>query len=197
MAFTYAPSGLVPVGTVASADYNSALTKFFIEDGYAVDIGTNDPVGQNGGGIKIAVAGAASVGSFQGVKYLGTDGMAKEQPNWVGGTNVRAMPETHGIALAVASVISDPNVVYSIQCDSAAGLTFPDLMNNANFVIGAPDASGRSTTALDLSTSASTATLNLKIADLDNKPGNNFGTAYNYALVTMNNHWRRAGVVGV
>ena len=75
-------------------------------------------------------------------------------------------------------VITDPLAVYEIQEDSVAGaLAADDIGLNASIIVGTGSAvTGLSAVELDTSTKADTATLELKIIGLVNRPDNELGT---------------------
>jgi hypothetical protein len=76
-------------------------------------------------------------------------------------------------------------------------LALADRGLNANFLYTAGStATGQSAVSLNNATEADTATLNLKILQLDPTPGNAVGNFANW-LVVLNNHLYRTGVTGV
>lgn len=197
---TNAPLGLVPVQMLDGTPWTGGYTKYNIASGYATSIFTGDPVTYlSDGTIGIGVAGSAIVGVFQGVDYMGTDGYYRFEPYWTAST------ATQGAQQASARVIDNPDVLYTIQetnGSSAAGtaLTLADRFLNANFVSGTGStATGLSGFSLNNTTEDTTATLNLKIINLD--PGNPNGTVGDFAnwIVLINNHilQRSTGSLGV
>lgn len=90
-----------------------------------------------------------------------------------------------------ATIPADPTVLYSAQEDGDTSfLTNGDVESNVDFVVGAGDTTtGLSTSAIDSSTAAVTATLPLRIVQAEQIPGgNNEVGSSNYVqwLVTIN-----------
>ena len=196
-----APLGLQPVRMLDGSDWNGGYTEYNITSGYATSLFTGDPVTLLANGtIGVGVAGSAIVGVFQGCEYMATDGVYTFFPYWAAST------ATLGSAQAKARVIANPNVVFTIQETNGSGaagtaLALADRGLNANFYAGAggSTAMGTSSFSLDNATEDTTATLNLKILDLD--PSNPSGTVGSFAnwLVLINNHilQRSTGSLGV
>lgn len=194
---TNAPQGLQPVRKLDGSAWTGALNSYQIVTTYASTLFNGDPVTvASSGYIERGVAGSVIVGVFQGVKYTDSTGLVKSLPYWPGNPGVLTGSTVEAL------VIDDPNVVFSIQETNAAGaagtpLALADRGLNANFLYTAGSTStGQSAVSLDNSTEATTATLNLKIIDLDPTPGNAVGSFANW-LVTINNHAFKAGVAGV
>lgn len=188
-----APLGLVPVRKLDGSAWTGAVNSYPIASGYATSIFTGDPVTVlSDGTIGIAVAGAAILGVFQGVKYVATTGAVNNSAYWPASTS--ALTGTTPQAL----IVDDPNILYTIQetnGSSAAGTPFAlaDINLNANFAVGTgTTATGLSTTSINNTTENTTATLNLKIIALDPTPGNAVGNFANW-LVAINNHIYKGG----
>lgn len=191
---TNAPYGLKPVMTLTGAPWTESIRTYRIASAYATSIFTGDPVSPlNNGTIGIGVAGATSLGIFNGCQYTAANGQLVNSPYWPASTTVAT-----GTTVK-AYIICDPHVIYDIQTNNTTGLVLTNINNNCNFAIGTGNtATGISASVLDLSTPpGTTSTLNLKILDLVAVPGNDFGVAYNSALVTINNSFFNAGVTGV
>lgn len=195
-----APSGLVPVGTISASPFTGATQAFNIAAAYNTNIGLGDPVAAlSTGYIGIGVAGATTLGVFQGCSYVDSFGVIQKKDGWYANTTI----QTNTVILA--NVICDPNTVYDVQTSigggSVQGAAFSNNFNTANYAIGTMSSLGMSTTTLDLSTLNTTSTLNLKIIgltpDTNNawSVGNNF--PYNNVKVIINNHFFRAGVAGI
>jgi hypothetical protein len=194
---TNAPSGLVPVRKMDGSAWTAAENKYQIVTTYASSIFKYDPVTIGASGyLERGVAGSPLVGVFMGVKYIDSTGTAKFMPYWPGNPGVLTGSTVDAI------VIDDPNVIFSIQetnASAAAGtpLALSDRGFNANFLYTAGStATGQSAVSLNNETEADTASLNLKIIDLDPTPGNAVGAFANW-LVMINAHLYRGGVTGI
>lgn len=195
---TNAPNGLRPVKKLDGSAWTGQTTNYPIASGYATALFKGDPVTILADGtLGIGAAGAAVVGVFWGVQYIpSTGGLPVNAPNWVAST------ATQNAATALAYVIDDPQLVFTVQENNGAGaagtaLALADVGLNANFAVGTGTAAtGNSGAAMDNTTEAVTSTLNLKIIALDPYQGNVVGSFANW-YVTINNHRYAAGVVGV
>lgn len=194
---TNAPNGLVPVKKLDGSAWTGATNPYQITNTYATPLFRGDPVTILADGtLGVATAGAAAVGVFWGVKYIDSTGTAKFMSYWPGNPGVLTGSTVE------AEVIDDPNVVFSVQETNGSGaagtpLALADRGLNANFLYTAGStATGQSAVSLNNATEADTATLNLKILQLDPTPGNAVGNFANW-LVVLNNHLYRTGVTGV
>lgn len=194
---TNAPKGLEPVRMADGSAWTGAMNSYQIATTYASTIFTGDPVTvANTGFIERGAAGSAIVGVFMGVKWIDATGRARFESYWPGNPGVLTGSTVEAL------VIDDPNVVFTIQETNnlgAAGtpLALADRGLNANFLYTAGNtATGQSAVSLDNSTEATTATLNLKILQLDPTPGNAVGNFANW-LVMINNHLYKGGVTGI
>ena len=195
---TNAPNGLRPVKKLDGSAWTGQTNSYPIASAYGTSIFKGDPVTILADGtLGIGVAGAACVGVFWGCQYIpSTGGLPVNSPNWVAST------ATQNSATALAYVIDDPDVIFSIQETNGAGaagtpVALADVGLNANFAVGTGStATGNSGASLDNTTENTTATLNLKILGLDPYPGNAVGSFANW-LVSLQNHRFRTGVAGV
>jgi hypothetical protein len=194
---TNAPLGLKPVDYQTGGMYTGKSNRYRIASGYSTAIGQFDPVVTlSDGTIGIGVAGAACLGVLDYVEYFTSAGLYTKAPNWTASTSVKSG------TTAYAYVFDDPALVMDVQeTDGSSGagtaLALADCGLNINFVIGAPNALGISTTSLNNTTEQTTSTLNLKLLALSNYPGNAVGNYANW-LVTWNNHQLRSvGTTGV
>lgn len=188
-----APQGLVPVRYLNGSAWTGSTTQYPIGTTYATSMFTGDPVTTlSDGTIGIGVAGAPCRGVFMGCKYIATNGTPIFSPYWPASTAVQTG------STAYALIADDPFLVFTVQeTDGSSGagtpLALADRGLNINFVVGSGNtATGQSTTSLNNTTEATTATLNLKILDLDPTPGNVVGNYANW-LVTWNNHQFKGG----
>lgn len=194
---TNAPSGLVPVRKMDGSAWTASENKYQIVTTYNSAIYKYDPVTIGTSGyLERGVAGSPLVGVFMGVKYIDTTGTPKFSPYWPANPGVQTGSTVDAI------VIDDPNVIFTIQETNAAGaagtpLALADRGLNANFLYTAgSSATGQSAVSLNNASEADTATLNLKIIDLDPTPGNAVGSFANW-LVMINAHLYRGGVLGI
>lgn len=195
------PNGLVPVRHLNGSTWNEQTNQYRITSAYATSIGQGDLVSLDALGVitktAIAAGGAGNpvVGVFWGCKYKDSTGKEIYSNSWVANTAVTG-------GYATAYVIDSPDVLFSVQVGGAAlTLLVTDLYCNYDFVIGAPNSVGVSTSYLNLN-SATLApglpTYNLKAYDLDKRVDNAFGVNYNNALVLLNNHsYKSVGTAGI
>jgi hypothetical protein len=214
---TDAAQGFVERIPLTGATWNTATTVYPIKSGYATAIYTGDPVQPlNDGTIGRAVPSVSAAGNlgvigvFKGVIYTDATNVKQFLAYWPAAT------ATLGLVDAEAYVIDDPNVEFDIQAGTSnagahtATINQTDINLNADFAYDAVTAgstrSGISRTYLNMATAATTATLNCRILRLtpvaDGAPGgtnpaglphNTFGTLYNNAIVTFNNHVLKGG----
>lgn len=194
---TNAPQGLVPVRYMDGKAYDGKVNRYPLASGYATAIGKGDPVVTLADGtVGIGVAGTQCRGVLDHVSYVGANGVPVVQNNWVASTTVMAN------TVPYAYVADDPYLLFDVQeTDGASGagtpLALADRGLNINFVIGAPNTQGISTSSINNTTESTTSTLNLKIVDLSDYPGNAVGNYANW-LVTWNTHQLKSvGTAGV
>lgn len=194
---TNAPQGLKPVRYVNGDPYTGKGNRYRIASGYTTAIGQWDPVVQlSDGTIGIGVAGSPCSGVAEYFEYFTTAGAYVKSPNWVASTTVKTG------TTAYAYVHDDPTILFDVQeTDGSSGagtpLALADVGLNINFVIGAPNALGQSTTSLNNTTEQTTSTLNLKLLALSDYPGNAVGNYANW-FVTWNSHTLKSvGTTGV
>lgn len=142
-----APFGLKPFTSLTGSTFNGQQNQYPVASGYANSIFTGDPVFQNADGTIGTNANQAGIGAaqayigvFNGIKYQDANGVYQTLPFWIGGT------VTKGAQNAQASIIDDPNVIWTIQVATSAGapgpvnavgITQANLNQNANVGIGA------------------------------------------------------------
>lgn len=190
---TNAPQGLKPNRYKNGSPWTGTTNQYPITSGYGTSIFTNDPVKTlSDGTIGIGVAGTPSRGVFMGVKYTDTTGTYKFFPYWPASTTVQTGSPIYAL------IEDDPNLVMDIQeTDGSSGAGTPlaaaDVNLNINFVVGAgTTSSGQSTSSINNTTEASTASLNLKIMALTPNPVNVIGSFANW-LCAWNNHELNGG----
>ena len=192
-----APNGFQDFGRQDGGSPPAGLTTRLISSADTNAVGYGDPVTSlNTGYVTLSTAGTTQIdGVFYGCTYLSTAvGRTVWSPNWPGsgaGSDVTAY------------IKNDPEATFVVQSNNTA-ITFANIGNNVNFVIGTPNAvTGMSTTALDAITIATTNTLPFRIVGLlsdYSTPANSNGTdntsAYNRVIVTANN-WDRSSLTGI
>jgi hypothetical protein len=191
--------GLKPVRMVTGAPMTNALDTYMI-NATVTDFALYDPVAITGGYVVAATTSLPAIGVFMGCQYYDSNN------NFVSAKYLKKGTTFKTNTMATAFICADPNVVYEAQTNSASGgnvgFNYTDTMKNASF--GQLNTSGSSTTnslgestvLIDLSTVATTATLNVKLLGLVQRPNNLINTANNVIEVMINNHLLRAGVTG-
>jgi hypothetical protein len=159
------------------------MNPYSIASTYNTDIGLGDPVELTGTGTNIGLAAAGNVdnlGVFAGCEYTNSDGQKVWKPNWVAGTTATNV---------VAYVWDDPSMVFRTQIDTIAEA---DVGLLVDWVIGAPGATGRSTTYAATASKATTGA-SLRIKRL--VPGESYG-AYAKIEVCFAEHIHLTGAAG-
>jgi len=123
----------------------------------------------------------ANLGVFVGCEYTDLTGKPVWSNYYPGTASLKSS------TACKASIVDDPYALYLINCDAAAadGLVF----SNADFVTSTTGSTttGVSYGELDVSTSNTTATLNLRILGFEDSPGNSDKTAAGrLAIVRLN-----------
>lgn len=208
MANANKPTGLSPVKYLSGANWNGKMRVYWLDSTSANAMYVGDPVKLVAGldaayahqSIDRATAGATMVGVAMGFGAAG-DGAQRTGP-FVDPANLTLIsaPAVKAQGYFVA-VVDDPNVIFEIQDNSSPGgnaaLTYTSASKNANFVYAAPAAGAAlSGTLLDVTSIATTSTLNLKIHGLKQSPDNALGF-YAKWWVRMNNHSYSTGIAGV
>lgn len=241
MANTFNPTGLNPVRYLNGAPWNNQLQTYRIRSGYANNIFRGDPViigaptgGTSGyilsladfGGIATSagytafrgqtegndtVQNTPIFGVFMGCSYTNPLGVNPIDPASPGRQYWPAGTQTLGNVDAIANVIVDPNVVYSIQGDNVtqtfsynvlqyAGITFPGFgATPTNSLVTGSTQTGQSSAFVDMSTlsevpvvGSATTALNLRLLNLalgTTAPGNQEGAVANIWEVIIQNHY--------
>ena len=181
--------GLRPVRKLDGSPFINAQNRYRIAANYGTPIYQGDlviPV--TGGGIQRAVANTSEmvVGVFNGVFY--TD-PTTQKPTWK-----NYYPGTVNASDIVATIIDDPNVVYSIDSDGAFAVA--DIFKN--FAItnaGGSTLSGISQVQLDYDVSGlTTSGTVLQAIDISQDTQNDTAGSVNVdVLVRINNHFYAQG----
>lgn len=192
-----APLGLVANSYYGASPWSGMVYPYQITANYATNLFEGDPVTLTSGLVAIYAAGGGAatppVGVFWGCRYTDTNGIVQFSKYWPASTATLAG------TVAFANVITDPNTIFSIQCNATVTPTIANAINkNADIVAGAGStATGQSGYMLDTNTFAATATLPFHVIGFDPIPGNVSGTAYANLLVKLNNTSTSAGATGV
>lgn len=202
------PTGLSPVKYLSGANWNGKTRVYWLDSTSVNAMYVGDPVALVAGldaayahqSIDRATAGATMLGVALGFGAAG-DGASRTGP-FVDPANLSLTyaPAVKSQGYFVA-VCDDPNVIFEIQENSSPGgnaaLTKTAASKNANFVYAAPAAGATfSGTMLDVTSIATTSTLNLKLLGLKQSADNALGY-YAKWWVKMNNHSYSAGVAGI
>lgn len=190
MATTASPYGLLPVKRVDGLPFAGHFRQYKIASAYGANIyngsivqivsdGTIEivtTVGSAGSGFP-----AGTIGVFVGCQYTDPNlGYLLQRNYWPTGTVASD---------AVGFVVDDPNVLFQAQCDEA--LTSAAIGQNI-YLAAAQSTStgstmtGKSNTALDASTSASTTGLALRVVEFVESETSTAGDAYTDVLVKFN-----------
>lgn len=189
------PLGLVANSTYGASPWTGAVWPYQITSAYATSLFQGDLVTMASGLLTIYAAGTPyPVGVFWGCRYTDTNGIVQFSKYWPASTAV--FPGT----VPVANIITDPNTVFSIQCNATVTPTTALAINkNADVSFATPGntSTGQSGMTLDTGTWNTTSTLPLHIIGFDPIPGNVSGTPYANLLVKLNATSTSAGATGV
>lgn len=159
---------------------------YSIASGYASNIFTGDPVVATGTGknIELAAAGTTNaIGVFAGCQYVDQNGEQKFSPYW---------PASTAATEIQALVYDDPDMIFSMQCDTLAE---GDVQALCDWVAGSGVlATGVSGAQAEGSATATTGK-SLRILGLVPSPDNAYG-AYAKAEVQFVEHARMGVVSG-
>ena len=175
------PYGAMPqAGLSCNGSFTGKVRHIKIASAYDTAIFYGDFVKLVAAGTVEKDAGTTSmtpVGIFVGCKY--TDPNSKNltfNQQWIADTTASD---------AVAYVMDDPNILFQMQCDGSAAQTV--LVSNCAVVQTAGSTSiGTSKNAVDISTSATTNTLPLRIIDFIDGPNSAVGDSYTDVIVKFN-----------
>ena len=164
------PYGFKPINLIGGQLFAGSTRKMRIASGYATSIGYGDLLVRAATGTveRSAATTAAPTGGFAGV-FLGCEfvnpstGQVQYQQNFVGGTTVTS-------GFITAYVCDDPDALFQVAVVSGTtvvtGVQYTSVGENATIVNNtAITAAGNSQVAL-LATTATTATLTMRIVDV-------------------------------
>lgn len=181
--------GLMPVRYASGAPYNGACNRYFVPASDGTALFRGDPViiagGADADGVPtVTRATAGSAGRITGVVV----GIVNDANNEV----------QHRAASTACYVLvaDDPNLLFEIQEDSTGGaLAAADIGLNADLASGSGSTvTGLSGFELDTSTKATTATLQLRIEGIVQRPDNEVGA--NAKVLVRINLPTQTGAVG-
>jgi hypothetical protein len=199
MANINATFGLRPYRMLGSGANTNGDTTYFIQT--AATAGSSNLI-YNGAPVipltngmidRVGAAAGGTVpllGVFLGCNYIDLNGKPRWSPYWPGTAAVYAN------SVATATVVSNPDQVYLINTNAAAADSI--IHANANFATAQTGSTITGSFAvLDVSTVATTNTLNLRILGFEDTPSNSDASvAGRLALVLLNNHFYRYGANG-
>ena len=192
MSSTSAPFGLRPVGTLGG-EYTGGVRQYPILSSYSTRICMGDVVKlvDNGSTVTIqkdtGTSSATPIGIFLGCRFIdvSTSQLTFSQ-QWSGSAHTEGM----------AYVADDPNILFAIQADGT--VNDDDLGANVELEQTASSATfGISRVSLDISTTATTASLPVRIVDfLGGHDGDERGTSFPIMVCKFNTgHQLGVGVV--
>ena len=191
MANTAEKYGLRPVRKLDGSPFINAQNRYRIAANYGTAIYQGDLVQPTAaGGIEKHTGGTSNdvVGVFNGVFY--TD-PTTQKPTWK-----NYYPGTVNANDIVATVIDDPEVVYSIDSDGAFAIA--DIFQNFSVTDTTGNAlTGISNAQLDYSTKGTSSLLVLQAIDISQETGNDAAGTNADVLVRINRHfygYARGGV---
>ena len=187
-----APFGLRSVGNL-SGSYNGAFRQYPILSSESTRICFGDVVKLTDAGSTTTIqkdtgtATATPIGIFMGCRYTDlSTGQTQFSQIWSGTAHTNGM----------VYVMDDPNILFEIQADGS--VNDDDLAANAALVQGTSNATlGISRVSLDISTTATTTTLPIRIVDWKGGyDGDEYGTAFPIMVCKWNTgHQLGIGVV--
>lgn len=202
MANINAPKGLQPVKSINGASWNDQGNLYYIP--------STDTNAYYVGDVVKSLADADAVGVPGVVKAAGTDALRGViigvLPTQFNSTSLSGatldlantfIPATKTRAYYVM-VCDDPETLFEVQGDATAtNQVAANVNKNASLTIAAPTSPGQwSATVINSASIATTATLNIKLMGLAQKPQNEFG-AYARWLAKINLHELAGGTAGV
>ena len=191
MAARAAPYGLRPINLIGGRPFSGSTRQIKIASGYAVNIFQGDIVKLVAAGVVEKDTGTTActpVGVFMGCVF--TDPTSEQK------TFKQYWPASTVASDAYAYVVDDPDVLCQIQGDAAVAQT--TLGSNFAIVQTAGSTStGNSKVALDASTTASTATLPLRLVDFVDGPDSAVGDAFTDCIVKWNAGHQYGNTTGV
>jgi len=185
MATTASPYGLRPINLIGGTPFAGSTRMIKIASGYAANIFNGDVVQVHTDGTitKVTNVGTAAdafaagtVGIFVGCAYTDATYGFTTRNYWPTGTVA---------ADAVAYVVDDPNTLFAIQADAPVAQALLHTNMGVNQTAG-NTATGNSAVALDVATSAATATIAFKVVGFVESTSSTVGDAFTDVIVKFN-----------
>jgi|TARA_Y100000401_G_C8300149_1_gene213580 hypothetical protein len=189
--------GLRPIGKVGGNPFNNATTQYEIASNYTTAIyngGIVIPLA--GGTIAISDQAVAPLGVLGGVEYVDSNtGKTVFSNYWPGSNNV-SVDTNHPVK---AFVFDDPMQLYVVVADGTntdRATALADTFANCDMasVNNGSTNTGMSSDMLDISTAATTNTLDVRIVGLYEEEGNIDYSAVGHQYIVRLNHPYNSGV---
>ena len=191
MSSNAAPFGLRPIGRLDNGS-QEVFRQYPIASGYAANIAMGDIVQLVDGGSATTIQKQSGTGdATTAIDMVGVFvGCSYTDPNTNQVVYSQLWPTGTVASDAMAFVVDDPNVLFTIQADGAPSNTGDVYGKNALLVQTAPNTSLKiSRVALDISTLATTAEYPIRVIDyLGGDKGDEKGTSYPILVCKFNYH---------
>ena len=191
MSSNAAPFGLRPIGRLDNGSLE-VFRQYPIASGYAANIAMGDIVQLVDGGSATTIQKQSGTGdATTAIDMVGVFvGCSFTDPNTNQVVYSQLWPTGTVASDAMAFVVDDPSVLFTIQADGAPSNTGDVYGKNALLVQTAPNTSLKvSRVSLDISTLATTATYPIRVIDyLGGDKGDEKGTSYPILVCKFNYH---------
>ena len=191
MSSNAAPFGLRPIGRLDNGSLE-VFRQYPIASGYAANIAMGDIVQLVDGGTATTIQKQSGTGdATTAIDMVGVFvGCSYTDPNTNQVVYSQLWPTGTVASDAMAFVVDDPSVLFTIQADGAPSNTGDVYGKNALLVQTAPNTSLKiSRVSLDISTLATTATYPIRVIDyLGGDKGDEKGTSYPILVCKFNYH---------
>jgi hypothetical protein len=191
MSSNAAPFGLRPIGRLDNGSLE-VFRQYPIASGYAANIAMGDIVQLVDGGSATTIQKQSGTGdATTAIDMVGVFvGCSYTDPNTNQVVYSQLWPTGTVASDAMAFVVDDPSVLFTIQADGAPSNTGDVYGKNALLVQTAPNTSLKiSRVSLDISTLATTATYPIRVIDyLGGDKGDEKGTSYPILVCKFNYH---------
>lgn len=201
MSTTQNPYGFSHIARIGGKPRAQTL-RFNLAAAYNQSIAAGDPVSFTNGNTLVTIptipgdaTTQATLGVFNSVEYIDVLGNKQMTTLWVANTPVAAG------TLPVIIVDVDYNSIYQVQCNgviAGASATVPGTGRNYNYVLGAPNAVTKTSTAALNTTGGGGPEVwrNCTIVGLAGITNNSWADAFPDVLVVFNNHKFKQGTLG-
>ena len=189
--------GLRPIGKVGGNPFNNATTQYEIANDYTTAIyngGIVIPLA--GGTIAITDQAVAPLGVLGGVEYVDSNNGKTVWSNYWPGSNNVSVDTNHPVK---AFVYDDPMQLYVVCADgtnTARATALADTFANCDMasVNSGSTNTGMASDMLDISSAATTNTLDVRIVGLYEEAGNTDYSALGHQYIVRLNHPYNSGV---